>query len=97
MQAIQVLFGDVSHDSPASAVYPTDLLARLERLAEWLAAAGQPSERVTPGELSAARKLREAIYAAALDTIDGNTLHARHLTTTNRWGATEPANPSTSR
>ena len=74
------------------AVRPTELLARPEELALWLSAAGLPAGRVTPGELGAARALREAIYAAAVDIIDGNPLRARHLHVINRWAATEPAN-----
>lgn len=72
------------------AVHPTDLLARPEHLAEWLSAAGRPAGRVTPSELVAARALRVAIYAAALDVIDDNALQPRHLTVINRWSAREP-------
>lgn len=75
------------------AVHPTDLLTRPARLAEWLSAAGLPRGRVTPSELVAARELREAIYSAALDTVDGHALAPRHVTVINRWAATEPAIP----
>ena len=74
------------------AVQPTDLFTRPERLAEWLSAAGLPTGRVTPSELIAARTLREAIYAAAIETVDGNSLTPRQLTVINRWAAAEPAN-----
>lgn len=73
------------------AVHPTDLLTRPERLVEWLAAVGLPAGRVTASELDDARALREAIYAAALDTIDRKPLRPRHLTVVNRWAAAEPA------
>ncbi len=73
------------------AVHPTDLLARPENLTVWLSAVGLPAGRVTPSELDAARQFREAIYAAALDTVVGYALRPRHLTVINRWAAAEPA------
>ncbi len=73
------------------AVHPTDLLAGPERLVGWLAAVGLPAGRVTTRELDAAREFREAIYAAALDTVEGNALRPRHLTVINRWATAEPA------
>ncbi len=72
------------------AVHPTDLLARPERLVEWLAVVGLPAGRVTASELKASRELREAIYAAAINSIGGKSLKPRHLTMINRWAATEP-------
>lgn len=73
------------------AVYPTELLDRPDKLADWLRAAGLPTGRVTPSQLVEGRALREALYAAALDTIDGNPLQPRHLRIINRCATAEPA------
>jgi predicted RNA-binding Zn ribbon-like protein len=75
------------------AVYPTDLLSGPTRLTAWLSAAGLPSGRAGPNHLAAARELREAIYATALDAIDGTPPQPRRLSTINRWAATEHTNP----
>jgi predicted RNA-binding Zn ribbon-like protein len=75
------------------AVYPTELLSSPERLAEWLTTAELPSGRTTLDHLHDGQLLREAIYAAALDTIDGKPLQLTHVKTINRWAKAEHASP----
>jgi predicted RNA-binding Zn ribbon-like protein len=72
------------------AVIPTELLVSPERLGEWVEAAGFPSGPTDAAELRAARMLREAIYRAASDTLDGGALRRHDLTAINRWAA-EPS------
>jgi predicted RNA-binding Zn ribbon-like protein len=74
-------------------VYPTELLTSPDRLAEWLTIAELPSGRITLEQLEAARSLREAIYAAAIDAIDGKTLQSTHLATINEWSNTAHPSP----
>jgi Putative stress-induced transcription regulator len=62
------------------AVFPTELLGSPQRLTEWVDVAGFPSGPVDENLLRAARQLREAIYRAASDTIDGVALRRPDLT-----------------
>jgi predicted RNA-binding Zn ribbon-like protein len=75
------------------AVYPTELLTSPHRLAEWLRTADLPSGGATPAQLHASVQLREAIYAAALDTIDGKVLQKPHVDAINRWAKAEHVSP----
>jgi predicted RNA-binding Zn ribbon-like protein len=69
------------------AVYPTELLATPERLSEWVQAAGLPHGSADDIALWAALQLREAIYRAAINTIDREKLRGADRTVINRWAA----------
>jgi predicted RNA-binding Zn ribbon-like protein len=75
------------------AVYPTETLTHPARLTEWLGVSGLPAGRTTPDQLHDARLLREAIYTAALDRIDGKSLPTTHVRTINRWAKVEHPSP----
>jgi predicted RNA-binding Zn ribbon-like protein len=74
-------------------VHPTEMLTHPDRLAEWLTIAELPAGRTTHDHLHAARLLREAIYATALDTIDGKSLQTTQVNTINQWAKAEHASP----
>jgi predicted RNA-binding Zn ribbon-like protein len=75
------------------AVHPTELLTTTDRLGEWLTVIDLPTGRVTRGHLEAARQLREAIYAAAMHTINDTPIHPSHVAVINEWASAEHANP----
>jgi predicted RNA-binding Zn ribbon-like protein len=76
-------------------VSPTELIDSPDSTREWLLAAGLPAPgRPVERDVCDLRQLREAVYRAACEVIDGRPIGDDERRVVNRWSAVAPPVPS---